>query len=152
MLGLRTRQTVRRDRAALDAAVRRRAAQPQGGSTLQRRRRPAFDPMSPRLRPVKDGKKIKRKLEVIGGELQALVRAGTANVIDKGKLLIEAQEQLDHGKWLPWLAENFGSSVRTAQRYMLAATFAAKYDTVSHLKLQPRALYALADEDMDQEV
>ena len=39
-----------------------------------------------------------------------------------GKLLAEVKAQLAHGEWLPWLAENFPASVRTAQNYMRLAT------------------------------
>jgi len=38
-----------------------------------------------------------------------------------GELLAEAKAQIRHGEWLPWLAENFPASVRTAQGYMRLA-------------------------------
>jgi hypothetical protein len=39
-----------------------------------------------------------------------------------GDLLIEAQHQVKHGQWLPWLEKNCEAiSARTAQRYMFLA-------------------------------
>ena len=69
--------------------------------------------------------------------------ARLTDVINIGNLLLEAKEQLKHGEWLPWLKANFGSSIRSAQNYMAAARFAAKYATVAHLRLRPTALYLL---------
>ena len=88
-------------------------------------------------------RKNARKLGVITGELQSAMKAETTSIIAIGNLLIEAQEQLDHGEWLPWLAANFSSSISTAQNYMRAANFAAKFPTVANLKLRPSALYWL---------
>ena len=56
------------------------------------------------------------------------------------------KEQLDHGEWLPWLKKNFGSTNKTAENYMNAARFAAKFEIVSNLKLRPTALYRLGRE------
>jgi hypothetical protein len=87
--------------------------------------------------------KITRDLKVITKELQTALTRETADIIAIGKLLDEANEQLEHGEWLPWLAENFGSSVSTADNYMAAARFAAKFPTVGNLRLRPTALYVL---------
>lgn len=55
-----------------------------------------------------------------------------------GMLLLQAKAALDHGEWLPWLAEHCALSMRQAQRYMRAAQGkpplprARRYDTASH--------------------
>jgi Protein of unknown function (DUF3102) len=95
-------------------------------------------------------KKIKRDLKVITKELHAAQKREAADVIAIGKLLNEAKDLLEHGEWLPWLAENFGSSDSTAENYMNAARFAAKFPTVGNLMLRPTALYALGN-DLDQD-
>jgi hypothetical protein len=41
--------------------------------------------------------------------------------MDAGDLLIEAKQQLEHGQWLPWLAESVEISESTARRYMRLA-------------------------------
>jgi hypothetical protein len=87
--------------------------------------------------------KPKRDIEVITGELQTALKREATDVIAIGDLLLEAKEQLKHGKWLPWLKSNFGSSDSTAQNYMNAARLAIKYPTVGNLKLKPTALYFL---------
>jgi hypothetical protein len=86
-----------------------------------------------------------RTLAAITEDLNAALKSDTVNVIRIGKLLIEAHRRLHHGRWLPWLRENFTLSERTAQNYINAARFAAKYATVADLKLRPGALYALIE-------
>lgn len=88
-------------------------------------------------------KKVARDLGVISGELQTALKGEATNIIVAGGLLVEAQEQLEHGQWLPWLKANFGSSVSTAENYMNAARLAAEFPTVANLKLRPSALYVL---------
>jgi len=86
-----------------------------------------------------------RPLAKIEADLEAAFRREAKGPIEIGGLLIEAKEQLDaHGKWLPWLVAKFPHSVRTAQDYMSAARFAAKYAMIAHLKITAGGLYALA--------
>lgn len=92
-------------------------------------------------------RKEARKLGDIASELEGAVKAETTNVIVIGNLLIEAKEQLEHGDWLPWLAENFDSSTSTASNYMGAAKFAAKFPTVGNLKLRLSAIYLPSTDD-----
>src|SRR6266700_3589333 len=108
----------------------------------------------PRIKPPKEvnpePQAPARSLDVIGGELQPLLKAETTNIIGIGKLLIEAKAQLEHGQWLPWLKANFGSDERTARNYMTAAKLAAKSESdsdlkLTDLKLKPGALYNLGD-------
>ena len=54
-----------------------------------------------------------------------------------GRALLEAKELVPHGQWQAWLYANLpGISVRTAQRYMLAAERSGKNDTVSFSSLR----------------
>jgi hypothetical protein len=87
-------------------------------------------------------KKQKRDLALITTELHVAMHREVADIIAIGGLLIEARQHLEHGEWLPWLEENFGSSARTATNYMAAAAL-AKSATISDLKLRPSALYML---------
>ena len=91
--------------------------------------------------------KVGRDIKVIVSDLQIALKRETADIIAIGDLLLEAQEQVEHGDWLTWLKRNFGSSIRTARNYMNAARFASKYATVAHLKLRPSALYFLGQPD-----
>ena len=87
--------------------------------------------------------KVRRDINVITSDLQTALQHEAANIVDIGNLLLEAKEQLAHGRWLPWLKKNFGSSDSTAQNYMNAARFIIKYPTVGYLNLRPMALYFL---------
>lgn len=88
-------------------------------------------------------KKVARDITVITSELQIALKRETADVIAIGNLLLEAKDQLEHGKWLPWIKANCGLSESTAQNYMNAARLAVKYPTVGVLKLRPTVLYWL---------
>lgn len=89
-----------------------------------------------------------RALSKIETDLEGEFKREAASPIKIGRLLNQAKELLtEHGEWLAWLGDHFPHAARTAQRYMGAAAFAAKYDTVSHLKLAPGALYELASID-----
>jgi len=46
------------------------------------------------------------------------VRDGLDHAMECGRLLAEARTQVPHGRWLPWLRDNFAASVRTAQGYI----------------------------------
>lgn len=66
-------------------------------------------------------------------EMAAIERSDSsalAHAIRAGELLTQAKGRLTHGKWIPWMKENFPSDVRTGQRYMLLAANATH---VSHL-------------------
>src|SRR5262245_35755711 len=67
-----------------------------------------------------------------------------ANVFQIGKLLIEANDQCEHGQWLDWVKREFEWSPDTAENYMNVARLAAKLRTVRNLKVPARTLYALA--------
>jgi len=53
------------------------------------------------------------------------------SAVECGRYLIEIKARLDHGEWLPWLADNFYGSASTATRYMQAANRAAVHDNDS---------------------
>jgi hypothetical protein len=90
-------------------------------------------------------------LDQIATRLRAALRRETTNVIELGKLLIESRKHLDHGEWQVWLAENFDLSYRTALRYVSAAEYVAKSDTVAHFaNLSASVLYQLAEGCYDE--
>ena len=92
-------------------------------------------------------KKQRRKLSIITQDLRIALKRETTDIIGIGDLLIEAKEHLKHGKWLPWLKQEFSLSDRSARNYMQAAKFAAKSETVSDLgNLSPSALYAISSD------
>jgi hypothetical protein len=88
-------------------------------------------------------KKKRRTIAQIADDLAAALKRELADVVAIGGLLLEAREAVDYGDWRAWLATNFGSSSKTADNYMSAASFAATCETVSQLKLRPTALYLL---------
>jgi Protein of unknown function (DUF3102) len=92
------------------------------------------------------------KLVAITSELRAIFRRGTADVIQVGRLLRSAKDELGHGEFLPWVEREFSISDKSAERYMAAHKFIIdvaapllKFDKLSNLQLRPSALYQLAD-------
>jgi DUF3102 family protein len=88
-------------------------------------------------------------LNRLAAKLRTALRRETTNTIEIGDILIESRKLFanGHGEWLPWLEENFDLSIRTAQRYIAAAEYAAHQmrHGVSHFSnLAPTVLYALA--------
>jgi hypothetical protein len=92
------------------------------------------------------------KLVKITGELHAIFKRGTADVIQIGRLLKLAKDEVGHGEFLPWLEKEFSLSDKSAERYMAAHKFMIdvaapllKSDKLSNLQLRPSALYELAE-------
>lgn len=99
--------------------------------------------------PVRDmaagSDEAERSLADVEVALASALHLERTNVVEIGKLLIEAKRKVVHGDWLTWLSLHFGKSERTARNYMGAAEWvASKSATVADLKLSPGALYWLA--------
>jgi hypothetical protein len=61
------------------------------------------------------------KIRAAHNGVSMLLTRSVERACEAGDLLIEAKQQLDHGQWLPWLAESVEISERTARRYMRLA-------------------------------
>jgi hypothetical protein len=88
-----------------------------------------------------------RTIDAITAELNTALRRETADILTIGGLLAEAKEKIPHGGWLPWLKDEFSMSERSAQKYVKAADFAAKYALGADLKLSPSALFLISRYD-----
>jgi hypothetical protein len=92
-----------------------------------------------------------RDLATIAHDLNKTYRTETEAIVNRGRCLIEAKAQVDHGQWEKWLADYFPErDARTAQRYMKAARWAAKNDTSVVFNLEVQVLYDLSDGDYGQ--
>jgi hypothetical protein len=88
-----------------------------------------------------------RTVDIITSELRVALRRGTTDILTIGSLLAEAKEQIQHGGWLPWLKNELSMSERSAQKYVKAADFAAKYAPGADLNLSPSALFLISRYD-----
>jgi Protein of unknown function (DUF3102) len=86
-----------------------------------------------------------RVLSDIEKEIGTLIKAQRKNIFQLGALLIEAKAKVAHGDWLLWLAQHFERSESTAENYMNAARYLAKFPTVGNLRLSMGAVYWLAE-------
>lgn len=62
-----------------------------------------------------------RSIEIITEEILFYKRQAGGAIIEIGRRLNEAKEQLSHGEWLPWLSEKIDFSERSAQNFMRLA-------------------------------
>ena len=91
-----------------------------------------------------------RTLEVITREIQDAQRAGGEALLTIGRGLAEVKGRLEHGDWADWLSENFGYSVRTAQRLMKLSREWTNTTALSHLgAAKAFTLLALPPEERD---
>src|SRR5262249_5425797 len=88
-----------------------------------------------------------RYSRAISALLRAIVRRETSDAVQAGNLLIKARKLFanEHGEWLPWLAENFDLSPRTAQRYIAAAEHVQKRQVSLFANPSTTVLYGLAE-------
>lgn len=84
-----------------------------------------------------------RPIEVITTEILLFKQQAGAAILEIGKRLIEAKEQLQHGEWLPWLEEQVEFSEATAQRFMRLAKEYSNPSPVTDLGVS-KALVLLA--------
>lgn len=90
------------------------------------------------------------KLDKITNDLHEILKRETGDVVEIGRLLTSAKEEVGHGKFLPWLEREFSLSEKTANRYMAAHKFMKevagpllKSDNLADLRLRPSAVYEL---------
>jgi hypothetical protein len=86
--------------------------------------------------------------------IRGLVITARTCIIEIGRELIAAKAELAHGEWLPWLKDEFGWTVRTADKYMeVVRAFKLESDSnFDGLTIDATALYALAAPDVPQPV
>ena len=91
-----------------------------------------------------------RPIEVIENEIIFFKAQASASMLEIGRRLIEAKEQLPHGQWQRWLAEKVAFSERSAQRFMRIAEGYSKSDNLAGLGAT-KALQLLAFEEVERE-
>ena len=74
-----------------------------------------------------------RSIETITAEILVYKAQAGAAILEIGKRLIEAKEQLSHGEWLPWLEHQVDFTERQAQRFMRLAQHWENPTTLSDL-------------------
>ena len=99
-----------------------------------KRRAKAPAPMtSPGKASVSNGTQDQRSIDQITLEINFYKAQTAQNIIEIGKRLIEAKQQLQHGEWLPWLRDKVEFTERSAQNFMKIAEEYSKTQPVSFL-------------------
>ena len=88
-------------------------------------------------------KNIVRSLAVIEAEIHFYKQQTATGIIEIGKRLIEAKEQLQHGQWGKWLEEKVDFSQNTAGQFMRVAKEFSNSESVKNLGT--RKLFLLLD-------
>src|SRR5689334_10387047 len=86
-----------------------------------------------------------RTLTTIADRIRQIQKQDVRGLIETGKLLATARDNLPHGGWQPWLRREFSWSHRTALRFIQVHDLNAKLANLASLKLTRTALYLLAD-------
>jgi hypothetical protein len=76
--------------------------------------------------------------------IQQLGRRAIRDIVEIGRRLTDAKRLLGHGRFLCWLAAEFGWSGRSAERFMRVFELAHESDKLSDLGLPVSAFYLLA--------
>jgi hypothetical protein len=100
-----------------------------------RKNPPAHKPLSKRLRLI---------LRAHARVIQRLGRRAVTDIIEIGRRLTDAKGRLGHGKFLTWLAAEFGWSERTAENFMRVYDLSRKSEKFADLGVPVSALYLLA--------
>jgi hypothetical protein len=76
--------------------------------------------------------------------IQRLGRRAIGDVVEIGRRLSDAKHRLGHGRFLVWLAAEFGWSERTAENFMRVYDLHGKFANFADLDVPLSALYLLA--------
>ncbi len=74
-----------------------------------------------------------RSIETITAEILVYKAQAGAAILEIGKRLIEAKEQLGHGEWLPWLEQSVEISISSAQKFMKIAKEYSNTESIPYL-------------------
>jgi hypothetical protein len=101
--------------------------------------------MTPKARASKPlSKRTRLILRAHAREIQRLGRCAIGDIIEIGRRLSDAKERLGHGKFLTWVAAEFGWSERTAENFMRVYDLSRKSEKFADLQVPISALYLLA--------
>lgn len=82
-------------------------------------------------------------------QIKTVLRRTAENVIELGKLLTAARNNLPHGSWQSWLTGEIGVSTSTASNWLRAYEHAEQFRAIANLN--PTAIYALSGEGVTAE-
>ncbi|MCI1965868.1 MAG: DUF3102 domain-containing protein [Oscillospiraceae bacterium] len=92
-----------------------------------------------------------RSMEQITMEINFYKAQTAQNIIEIGKRLIEAKQQLPHGEWLPWLKDKVQFSNNSAERFMRIAQEFSNSSPVTNLPYTKLlALLQVPEEDREK--
>lgn len=103
--------------------------------------------MEETMEPCAVAPERQRDIGIITEEIQFYKDQAGVSIVEIGKRLIEAKEQLAHGQWLPWLSEKVNFSETMAQRFMRVAREFSNPAPVRDLGLTKALLLLEVDEE-----
>jgi hypothetical protein len=84
--------------------------------------------------------------------IRALAKSAQRNIIEIGRRLTKARDDVGHGNWLQWLTREFSWSDRTALNFMRVYELSRLSEKFSDLSIPMSALYLLARPSTPDEV
>jgi hypothetical protein len=95
---------------------------------------------------------VSTQLTAHADAIRALGKQTQHNIIEIGRHLTEARDEVGHGDWQFWLAREFNWSDRTALNFMRVYELSRKSEKFSDLSIPVSALYLLARPSTPDEV
>ena len=93
----------------------------------------------------------KRSIDTITAEIQFYKQQAGVSILEIGKRLIEAKDQLSHGEWLNWLEKEVDFTDRSARNFMRLASEYANRNSISDLGVtKALALLSVPTEEREQ--
>ena len=94
-------------------------------------------------RSVSDLDTLAKQIDAAHGEVLGVLLTSVQWAAEAGHLLAQAKEQVPHGQWETWVAENTAVSPRTARGYMQASRFWTEADKAKRRALADLGLQGL---------
>lgn len=92
---------------------------------------------------------LEEQLAAIKVELKEKFQYSSPHLVESGRLLMQVKQLVGHGKFLPWLRENFSMSAKTANRFMSVTQLVDRFKLTGptltrFLALDLKVLYELS--------
>lgn len=94
----------------------------------------------------------RQRLAVLAEDTRTRMKRSALDIYHIGANLLEAQELLTHGEFLPWIEAEFGMGKSSAYKFInVAKAFQGKFPQNGNLEIAASALYLLASPDTPEE-
>lgn len=84
------------------------------------------------------------KLDMLAQEAHFYARSAYSNLLQLGRIFVEAKAIIGHGNWQKWIKDNAGCSIKTAQNFMAVYRKSCECPAISTINEPSKAFALLA--------